>query len=124
MFASDDGEDRIRAFVESCWHVKDHALADLAGAARASFEKDVEASTPLRVIADLANRSKHVVLTRRDRVGASMNIKKIDAYDGSVSGPAKANFEVTLADGTVHSVTDIANAALVAWEPILTKYGL
>lgn len=122
--ASDDGFDLLRGFFENCWHIKDHAKSDLSPADGQRLENDVAAIPDLCIVADLANRSKHVVLTRKDRTGASFAVKEIHAFDGADAGPAEADYQVSLSDGTAHRALDVADRALVHWEHVLRAYGL
>jgi hypothetical protein len=122
--ASDEGLDRLRGFFENCWHIKDHAKSELAPTDAQQLEKDVDGIPDLKIVADLANRSKHVVLTKRDRTGASFAVKEIQAFDGGSSRSAEAEYQVSLADGSVHRALDIADRALAHWARVLPKYGL
>lgn len=123
--ATDDGYDQLRAFFESCWNVKDHAISDLPKSQHQAFEKAVDGELSLRVVADVANRSKHVVLTRKDRVGGAITFKAIQVVDGSNSTKAAtAEYSISLNDGTTHSAVSIADESLRSWETVLQSFNL
>jgi hypothetical protein len=123
LLPDDEGEDRLRAFFESCWNVKDHARSGLPASAHPAFEAAVNAERTLRIVADVANRSKHVHLTRNDRCGAHVSTKQIYAFDGS-SDVAVARYRITLADGPDFDALEVADRALEAWERVLCQFAL
>jgi hypothetical protein len=117
----DTGEDPLRSFFESCWNVKDHALADLPETRHRALESAVESVRALCVVADVANRSKHVRLTKKDRVGAAVTFKAITVSEGS--RPARATYWVSLADGSEIDAVTAADEALAAWDRLLCQFG-
>ncbi|MCX5886145.1 MAG: hypothetical protein NT096_09590 [Proteobacteria bacterium] len=122
--ADDHAHDDLMHFFEDCWHLKDHIKFCLATSQQAQLEKDVESSTYLKIVADLANKSKHVVLNKKNRVDATITHKHIHAYDGKYSPPATAKYTVTLKDGATYDAHDIAREAMAEWQAILAKYNL
>jgi hypothetical protein len=122
--ATDEGYDLLRAFFENCWHVKDYAKSELSSVVHSAFEAEVASTQILQIVADLANRSKHVILTKTDRVGAAVTVIELHVFDGAATLPAIAAYRVTLADGSAFDAFDVADRAIAAWDPILTKYGI
>jgi hypothetical protein len=120
--ADDTGEDRLRAFFESCWHVKDHAIADLPKHQHENFETTVRSVRALCLVADVANRSKHVRLTKCDRLGAAVTFKNISVSDGPL--PASATYRISLADGSQVEALAAADEALPEWDRLLSQFGL
>jgi hypothetical protein len=120
----DSGYDHLRAFFESCWSVKDHALSDLPASQRQQFEKAVDSVLCLRLVADVANRSKHVTLTKRDRVGAAVTFRAIHVFDGADTRDATSEYSITLNDGSIYAAIAIADDALRAWDAVLGSFTL
>ena len=121
---ADQAYDDLMHFFEDCWHLKDHTKVCLPTGQQVQLEKDVNSCATLKVAADLANKSKHVVLTRPPRVDATVTHKHIHLFDGSYPPPATAEYTITLRDGSTHDAHDVAQKAIVEWQAILVKYGL
>lgn len=122
--ATDAGYDQLRAFLEDCWHVKDHAKEDLDESLHGAFEKAAGCSIYLMIAADVVNRSNHVVLKRTDRLGAAITVKHIQAFDGPEASPATATYTICLRDGSSYDAAEVADRALSDWEAILANYRL
>jgi hypothetical protein len=122
--ADNQAYDDLIHFFEDCWNLKDHAKDCLPAIQKGQFETDINSCPHLRIVADLANKFKHVVLKKSNRVDATVTHKHIHAYDGSYSPPATAEYTITLRDGSTHDAHDVAREAIVEWQAILTKYGL
>ena len=120
--ANDSGSDHLRNFFEACWHIKDHARAALPASEHNRLERDVVSARVFNIVADVANRSKHVILTKSDRTGAAVTFKAISAFGGAT--PASATYSIDLADGSRCDALQIANEALVEWDRLLSSYGL
>jgi len=116
--------DDLMHFFEDCWHLKDHAKVCLPIAQQGQFETDVNSYPHLKIVADLANKSKHVVLTKTNRVDATITHKYIYAYDGAYSPPATAQYMITLQDRSTYDAHDVAREAIAEWQTILAKYKL
>lgn len=87
------------------------------------MEKDVHAYWALRIVADIANRSKHITITNV-RDDARITHKFIHVYDGAHVQPTTARFGITLADGSTYDAHDVATEAVQNWEAILVQHGL
>ena len=88
--ASDQAYDDLMHFFEDCWHLKDHIKLCLGPSSGQKLEQAIKYGQhpSLSVIADLANKSKHVVLNKNNRVDATVTHKHIHVYDGSYSLPS------------------------------------
>jgi len=120
-----DHDDLLRAF-EDCWHLKDHIKHCISQDAGKQLERDIDDHRfpSLEIVADLANKSKHVVLTKKKRVDATITHKSIHAFDGSPSPPPTAAYTVTTRDGGVHDAHRLLERALVEWNAVLAAHGL
>jgi len=120
---SDVAYDDLLAFFQNCWHLKDHVKSCLSSTAARQVEEDVHAHRALRIVADIANRSKHVTITNV-RDDARITHKFIHVYDGAHAPPATARFGITLADGSTYDAHNVATEAVQNWEAILVRHGL
>jgi hypothetical protein len=118
--ADDQSHDDLMHFFEDCWHLKDYAKACLPNDQQKQLETEIDNYQHLKIVADIANRSKHAILTKNVRVDAEITHKHIHASDGKNSPPATAKYTITIQD----DAHDIAREAIAAWQTILTKYKL
>ena len=117
--------DDLWAFFQNAWHLKDWVKYD------SSIPKDksgriikaAEASDVIQICADLANRSKHLALTRKDRKGADVTGRNITIVIGGNTS-SKITHNVGLNDGSVVIAQYVAEQIVVEWAEILTKEGL
>ena len=103
---SNEAYDDLLAFFENCWHLKDHLKASLPPGKAAQIEKDVDNCSAVRIIADLANRSKPLELTRNIREDALITHKFIQVYDGPQQLPGTARYQITLGNGSTFNVLE------------------
>jgi hypothetical protein len=70
-----DYDDDLYHAVQDAWHLKDWIKSDAAidQALRDRIVADVENERALRIIADLANCTKHLVLSKKTREGAALS---------------------------------------------------
>ena len=124
-YSSINFEDDIQHYFQDCWHLKDWIKNDdsISQAVRGCVEAEVEKHEPLRVIADLANGSKH--LNRyTNRLGAYVTGGHLTIGLGQ-NKPIDIDYEVTLTKtGTVLSAKAIAKEAFDAWQVVLANLGL
>jgi hypothetical protein len=124
-YSSINFEDDMQHYFQDCWHLKDWIKNDgsIGQAVRGCVEAEVEKHEPLRVIADLANGSKH--LNRHtNRVGAYVTGGHLTIGLGQ-NKPIDIDYEVTLTKtGTVLSAKAIAKEAFDAWQVVLANLGL
>jgi hypothetical protein len=88
-----------------------------------TLEDDVNGRHFLPMVADIANRSKHLVLIR-SRVDATVSVKRISVSDGGAAGLPTASYTITLGDGSAYDAHYIAQGALTEWQSLLARYGL
>ena len=123
--SSTNYEDDIQHYFQDCWHLKDCIKNDdsVSQSIRQSVEAEVEKHEPLRIIADLANGSKH--LNRHtNREGAYVTGGHLTIGLGQ-NKPIDIDYEVTLAKtGTVRSAKVIVKEAFDAWQIVLKKFKL
>ncbi len=124
--AGDQAHDAAFGFFEACWHLKDHIKNDAAvpHTVRQSIENDVKQFEALMVAADIANRSKHLVLERPPRVDAKIAAYHIKAYDGADDREASASYDITLADGSIRDALSVARQAVADWETVFAGHGI
>ena len=78
---------------------------------------------PLKIAADIANRSKHLDLKRPPRLDAKVTTYHIKAYDGS-DQEASASYDITLGNGSVRDALTVARQAVADWEALFGSYGI
>ena len=121
--ADNQAYDDLMHFFEDCWHLKDYAKVCLLPTQQKRLEEEIEKCKHLKIVADIANKSKHAEL-RRKRVDADITHKYIRAYDGADSSPATAKYTITLQDGSSYDAHDVAREAIAEWQTILANYKL
>lgn len=75
---------------------------------------------PLRIAADLANGSKHLVLTN-GREGAQTAERKMTFQVGTMRTVHEHRIE--LRDGTITTANAVADDVIAAWKTLLAGYG-
>ena len=78
-------EDDVWNFFQNAWHLKDWVKndSDLSQQHRDAVENDVSAIEIFQICADLANRSKHLCLTRK-RLDADISKRSTHIHSGTV----------------------------------------
>ena len=105
--------DDLQHYFQDCWHLKDWIKSDPALKLESTIEKEVKANKALRVIADLANASKHLNNDRNKREGAYVTSTNVNVYLGQ-SKPIDVQYVVTLSDGTTLSAQDLVKEGFEA----------
>ena len=119
---SADASYDLYAFFLNCHHLRDWLAADkVSGMSWKKATKVIKRSTHLRVCADLANRTRHVELTRQwiDR-DASPTRQDVNVH---VKTGAAHRWEVAAGDAT-YDALDLAANCVAVWERALTDRGL
>jgi hypothetical protein len=125
---SDHYVDTIYHFFQDCYHLKDWLKNDPASTSQArDVETEITNSAALSLCADLANATKHLVLTKRARTGdpqTSFGPKhyKVGLTVGEPTTIA-ADFEV-LSGGSSWDAFNIAEGAMDDWLKYLKRVGL
>jgi hypothetical protein len=138
-------DDDLWSFFQHCFHLKDWIKNDpqVPIAIRRSLEHAFATFQSLNICADLANRTKHRVLTRHVRVGATPTSRNVTiAVEGPLQVQARlggmppenapddlairatVSHIVVLDDGTEHVAQDIAEQAVQDWNTLLRDCNL
>lgn len=115
-------DDDLHHFMQDCWHLKDWIQNDPGGGVGKSIEALVDDYPSLRIVADLANASKHL-RRRADGARAFVTSTNVTVHLGQ-SRPIDVDYTVTLADGSSRSATSLVHEAVRDWDALLTKQGL
>jgi len=119
-----DVEDFMWAFFQNCWHIKDWLRHDFTvdEKVRATIVAAAESEPDLRVVADLANGSKHFARDlKRERTGA---------YDGAVEfrdgahGTVTVEHMIVFLAGQRVSAVELGIRAMRAWQRLFEEAGL
>jgi len=130
-------EDDVWSFFQNAWHLKDWVKNDseLSQQYRDAVESDVSAIEALQLCADLANRSKHLRLTRK-RLDADISKRSTHIHAGTVNlslsgkpptstpGYGELVFTIIAADGREFDVIETAQQAVNAWRSLLARYAI
>lgn len=118
----DELDDQFWHFFQACWHIKDWLKNDstVDAAVRAKAVAMAETAHDLRVAADLANGSKHLVL-HSSRTGADdAAMVLVDCPDGSTG----MIHVIRLGDNSTINGLEQARRCMAVWEEILRGNGL
>jgi len=115
-------DDDLHHFMQDCWHLKDWIKYDSLAGIGDSIEGEVHAYKSLRIIADLANGSKHLS-RKQNRAGAYVTSTNVTAHLGQAR-PIDVDYVVTLSDGTSTSAEALVHDAAKDWDALLRKLGL
>jgi hypothetical protein len=116
--------DATLSFFEAAHHLKDWLRNDPAGGiTKADGDSLISRSPMLQLCADLANGSKHLVLTSTRTNDMSTGIARNDVNVFLGTGTSAHRFYVQSA-GTEYDALDIAEGAVNDWTKFLTDNGL
>lgn len=132
-----DYEDNLWYFFQTAWHLKDWIKND-PSLKTFEIEKIVENYHSLRICADLANRSKHLKLTRHIREDAKyfgndvtvrLGVSEID-YEDLIKGKIPMGTTESVAytyyiidkSTARHKAIDLASQIIKDWDDIIKKY--
>jgi hypothetical protein len=122
--------DFMWAFYQNCWALKDWISNDnaLDSSIRETVENEVKTYKNLMICADLANRSKHLVLDRRPRVGAEVESISVSISTGWPSTDAAPiiihQYKVVGNSGELGDGLAIARDAVAEWAELLNQWKL
>ena len=123
-------EDDLWSFFQNCWHLKDWIKNDdaLSQGCRDSVERDAEKFESLMICADLANRSKHLRLTkiRKDanlRVHIEVQIQE-NVRTAESSSSVSWQYAVVFENGSQREALDVARSAVKDWKMLLSGHSL
>jgi hypothetical protein len=123
---SDFYQDVAHAFFLDCFHLKDWLKNDpTSGISSGDVERFLASSSSLQLCADLANGSKHLVLTT-PRVDPATRMSRRHFKVGLASGQPttiSAKYEIR-AGGQVSDAFQVASSCRQEWEQFLKRKGL
>ncbi len=125
-YSSINYEDDTYHYFQDCWHLKDWIKndANLSQSVRDSIESEVDKHEPLRVVADLANGSKHLNITRNIREGAHVTGGHLTIGLGQ-NIPIDIDYTVALdKSGKVLSAKAVVKETFDSWQIVLKKLNL
>ena len=117
----DDIRDDLYHFFQDAWHLKDWIKNDPSApiALKVNIEQKVKASRELRVCADLANGTKHMVLRESTkREGATISSAQVNIKVGPDSSISVQHL-ITLDDGSVTIAEEFADHVVLAWTQLI-----
>jgi len=115
-------DDDVRHLLQDMWHLKDWLKNDPGTSKMCDYEGEVARSTSLRILADLANGSKHLA-RNHNRVHADVVSTNITVHVGQ-NRPADIDYVVELGSGERLSIQDVIRSAHDDWVSILKGVGL
>lgn len=120
----EEAEDFLYAFFQNCYHLRDWMPPQFSVAALDSFFND---SLPLRNCRDVANLTKHCVLTRTPAQGHELSILR--EYAGPGNGWFQDDTRLVIVtnyrdDGIVLDAREVARECLRLWCEFLPKCNL
>ena len=122
QFAAEYDDDFYHA-VQDMWHLKDWIANDAAlGPLGHTIAHESSTIPLLDIIADLANCTKHLVLTKTIRAGAELKSTSptVSFHDGTMD----RTITIGLEDGSEYTGVVLLDDAHEAWENLLAGHGL
>ena len=129
-------EDDLWSFFQNCWHLKDWIKNDSSIYQDVRIEYKVKKYNSLQIVADLANRSKHLKLTssRVDAdvksVGVTIHVPtlNLDLRTGetTTSGEVHSEYQYTIMtnDGLEYNALDLARDSVRDWEELIRELNI
>jgi hypothetical protein len=109
--------------VQDTWHLKDWIANDVTlGPLGLTIAHEASTIPLLDIIADLANCTKHLVLTKKPHAYAEFKSASstVSLHDGAMD----RTITVSLKDGSEYTDAALLDEAHDAWENLLTRHGL
>jgi hypothetical protein len=137
-----DYEDFLWAFFQNCWHLKDWIKNDVTipQNIRDKIENEVKQYNSLMIVADLANRSKHLALTRNIHEDARHTKTDVTVHvpcfhlhlalgpgePQTTVGECRSEYFYTIKtkDGSEYDAAQIAEKAIADWDTIIKKLNI
>jgi len=120
---AEEYDDDFYHAVQDTWHLKDWIANDAAlGPLGSRIAQEASTIPLLDIIADLANCTKHRVLTKTIRAGADLESTSstVSMHDGVMD----RIITIGLEDGSEYTCVVLLDEAHEAWENLLTGHGL
>lgn len=109
--------------VQDAWHLKDWIAEDATlGPLGLSIAKEAETMPVLDILADLANCTTHLVLTKKIRANAEWTntSSTVSLHDGAMD----RTITVSLKDGSEYTDVELLLDAHDAWDSLLIRHGM
>ena len=120
---STEYDDDLLSFFMHCHHLKDWVENDqTANITDQEVEALIANNIELQICADLANRSKHLVLKKRPRQDAKI-ISRSVTIDFNIVASTSEHI-IMLKDGSEYSALDVADKAVDIWRKFLQSKNL
>jgi hypothetical protein len=118
-------DDDIYHFFQDAWHLKDWIKNDPSEpkVVRDKVESIVNNVSTLRIAADFANGTKHMILTWT-REDAQFTERKVTVMLGNPSAVALQERVICLADGSQTTAEKMAIKVMQEWKSLLQQLGL
>jgi len=114
-----DYMDDLYSYFVNCYHLKDWIKNDPStGLSHREVENFVNSKLSLQICADLANRTKHLVLAEHIRKDAEITNRSVTIDLGK--GKTIHENIITLQDGSKHVAENIAQQALDDWTQFIS----
>lgn len=124
--ASDEGTDDLYSFFLHAWHLLDWTGNDPAvGRTYKQLKEEVRVnlSRSIWLCRDIADATKHLVLTRPKARAAPRVLRGVRMFIGS-DRPSEISFRFKFPDGSKKDALSLARKVVVDCEQLLTRYGL
>ncbi len=117
-----DLEDNLWATFQNCWHIKDWVMHDssIAQRTRDAIWADVKSSDLVRIVADVANGTKHFELERPWTTTGLAPMQVVPNANGSWT----IEHRIRLEDHTEVPALELAERALSEWKRIFRRHNL
>ena len=120
---ADEYDDDFYHAVQDTWHLKDWIANDAAlGPLGSRIAQEASTIPLLDIIADLANCTKHLVLSKTIRAGAELKntSSTVSLHDGAMD----RIITIGLEDGSEYTGVVLLDDAHEVWENLLAGHGL
>ncbi len=131
-------EDDLWSFFQHCWHLKDWIKNDDSISKDMMIEEKVKNYKSLQIVADLANRSKHLKLrVRSTRVDADVKSIGVTIYvptlninmktgKTTTSGNLRSEYKYTIMtnEGLEYDALDLARNSVKDWEDLIKELNI
>ena len=120
---ADEYDDDFYHAIQDTWHLKDWIANDTAlGPLGARIAQEASTIPLLDIIADLANCTKHLIVTKMIHAGTDLESTSstVSLHDGVMD----RTITISLEDGSEYTGVLLLNDAHEAWENLLTGHGL
>jgi hypothetical protein len=118
-------DDDIYHFFQDAWHLKDWIKNDssVPKMVHDQIETEVGSKKCLRIAADFANGTKHMLLKWPRSENAQLTGRNVTIMLGA-SGKARHEWVLTLSDGSNTTADVVAKEVMEQWILLLRKFGL